>query len=61
MNWLTTKEVAAELGKAVVTIERWRLNGVLKPVQRTKGNHSRYSRKQIERFKNNVELEGLMS
>lgn len=61
MPWLTTQDVAHKLGVTTRTVERWRINGVLVPIRRTSGNHSRYSEKQICRFKQNKELEQLIS
>lgn len=61
MTWLTTQEVAAELGKSIRTIERWRENGSLLPERRTIGNHSRYSKQQVQRVRNQQELAKLMS
>jgi excisionase family DNA binding protein len=60
MPWLTTQEVAKELGKTVRTIERWRENGRLLPEMRTRGNHSRYSKQQVEREKLAQELSDMM-
>jgi DNA-binding transcriptional MerR regulator len=47
MNWYTTKDVADTFGVKVRTVERWREKGTFVPERRTKGGHSRYSKKQI--------------
>lgn len=60
MNWITTQEAAEELGVTTRTIERWRESGVLTPVQRTTGNHSRYTEKQICELKIRRQLEHMM-
>lgn len=60
MQWITTQKAADELGVTTRTIERWRKSGVLIPAQRTAGNHSRYTEKQICNFKVKRQLEQMM-
>jgi excisionase family DNA binding protein len=61
MIWLTTQKAADELGVTIRTVERWRESGALIPAQRTRGNHSRYTEKQICEFKQKRQLEQMMS
>lgn len=61
MPWMTTQKVAEELGVTVRTVERWRESGVLVPAQRTRGNHSRYTEAQICQFKQQRDLDQMMS
>lgn len=58
--WLTTRNVADELKVKVRTVERWRESGYFVPERRTSGNHSRYTREQVCRLKNQRLLEQLM-
>lgn len=61
MRWLTTQKVAEEIGVTVRTVERWRESGEFVPEQRTRGNHSRYTKEQICEFKAKRQLEQMMS
>lgn len=61
MPWFTTQQVADTFGVTIRTVERWRISGVLVPVQRTRGNHSRYSEDQICKLKLEKELKQMMS
>lgn len=60
MIFLTSKDVASELGVTVRTVERWRRSGYFLPELRTPGNHSRYSKEQVCTLKAKRELEQLM-
>lgn len=58
--WLTTKQVAEEFNVTIRTVERWREAGSFVPKQRTRGNHSRYSKEQVCQLKDQKLLEQLM-
>lgn len=60
MPWYTTQKVAKRLKVTVRTVERWRESGYFVPVERTSGNHSRYSEEQVCELENRRLLEQMI-
>lgn len=60
MKWLTTQQVAEEIGVTIRTVERWRESGEFVPEKRTSGNHSRYTERQTCEMKQKRELQAMM-